>query len=199
MVEAARRRSRLLSLARSLNPLKTKQPTPTVPETYVAAQELPTAIEQRLTTIHSGSESSRSSYDGPPPLADGSRVSPDSICPICLNLGQQVWNELYREEYGLGEPERHLMPADDVCRTAMQGCSGCQIIAWALEPFMKQPDGMRKKVRICFDKWYYPVIGGITFHKLEFYIGSLPVDKVFTEIAIKHVAYKYKLGQSAHS
>jgi len=199
MVEAARRRSRLLSLARSLNPLKTKQPTPNVPETYVALQELPTAIEQRLTTIRSGSETSRSSYDGSPPLADGSRVSPDSICPVCLNLGQQVWNELYREEYGLGEPERHLMPADNVYRTAMQGCSGCEIIAWALEPFMRQPDDVEQKLRICFDKWYYPVTGGIAFQRLEFYIGSLPMDKVFTEIAIKHVPYKYGLGKSACS
>ena len=88
------------------------------------------------------------------------------------------------------------MPTKYVYRAATQGCSGCEIIAWVLEPYMVQLDGSRKKVRIFFDKWYYPESGGPEFFKLEFYGGFEPVNAVHAEITIKSTPSESENGAS---
>lgn len=88
------------------------------------------------------------------------------------------------------------MPAKDVYLAAEQGCSGCKVIAWALEPYMEQHGGLGKRVRICFDRWYFPESGSIAFHQLEYYTPFLPVEKVSAEIAIQNLPYTWKEGYS---
>jgi len=195
MVEAARRRSRLLNLARSLNPLKTRKPLPSSPR-YAAVEWLSTATEDQITTGHNDAGVSRS-LDAPSrTLAAGIKAFPNTICPVCLNFFQELWNEEDRDDHEFDEPTGHLMPTKHVYRAATQGCSGCEIIAWVLEPYEMQLDGSRKKVRIFFDKWYYPKSGGSEFFKLEFYGGFEPANAVHAEITIRSTVSEFGKGVS---
>ena len=78
-------------------------------------------------------------------------VRSGSICRICLNLGNEVWDLGYRERHNLGMAYgAHRKPVEDVAIAAQQGCPGCEIIAWALEPYMKQLQGSGQVV-VSFD------------------------------------------------
>ena len=72
------------------------------------------------------------------PFLSTAEVLPETICRVCLNLGNEVWDPSYREKHGLGECKPHHIPVSDVAITAEEGCSGCKIIAWALEPYMER-------------------------------------------------------------
>jgi len=163
-------------------------------------ERLPAVTEEQPTITYGGSGKSPSSYDSPlaEPLTTGLEAPPKLICPVCLNLGQEVWNEAYRQKHELGDLVRHIKPARDVYRAARKGCSGCEVIAWVLEPYMKQADVLGKTIRICFGKWCMSASGNFSAHQLEFHCGYLPVEKVLAEVAIKSAPHESEEGASTH-
>lgn len=78
--------------------------------------------------------------------ATKAEVLPDSICPVCLNLGNEVWDPDYRKRHGLGSPGRHFKSTKEVFHNAKQGCSGCEVIAWALEPYRSQIERQNDRI-----------------------------------------------------
>ena len=137
MVEAGGERSRVQSLASSLKFLESRPLSRRSSKLPVVERYLPRITEERITTIDNDLETSRSSHDLPQLVAAGLEVPPESICPLCLNLGNEVWNADYRKKYGLGSYLRRYNSAKDVVRNAMQGCSGCKVVAWALKPYFR--------------------------------------------------------------
>jgi len=137
-------RSRLQRLAGYLKSLESRPLSRRLSELAVAKECLPRITEERITTIGIDLETGRSSHDLPRPVAAGLKVLPESICPLCLNLGNEVWDADYRKKYGLRSYLRRYNSAKDVICNAKQGCSGCEVVAWALKPYfrwMKEQNG----------------------------------------------------------
>ena len=186
MAEPAKRRSKLLSLARSLNPLKTKQPLPNLPKLPAVIEEPPKVAEERLTIIGSGPETTRSSFDPPPsPAVRDILQVPEFICPLCLNLGQELWDPGYRFEHRLSWIPKHLVDPWEVVRAAERGCSGCEIITWVLEPYLTHREGNRNVIRLKFGDGYCVSSGGTFFRELNFKGSIVSADSTLTNIVVK--------------
>jgi hypothetical protein len=184
MVEVDGKRAGILSLARPLNYLKKRR------RLFRSAKELDERTPYTYERVaspqwerFSHTQLSLSSF------SLEAEVRPKPICPLCRHLGQEVWDPEYRDKHGIGEPSRHLMPAQDVYRAAAQGCSGCEIIAWVLEPYMAQIEGQGKTVRLYFEKSYFNILGARESHILEFYGSELSIDSVLATIEIKSTPY----------
>jgi hypothetical protein len=83
---------------------------------------------------------------------------PDHLapCPMCHNLGNHLWDHhlwdrALRKSYGIRKFSYHRKHAGQVLFTADQGCSGCKIIAWAMEPYMVKLKSQGGSVRFIFD------------------------------------------------
>jgi hypothetical protein len=86
-------------------------------------------------------------------LPDPSRVfSTGSICPVCINLGNEAWDPKYREKQGTKGVvyNWHTIYDTQILSADEKECSGCQIIAWALEPYMAllEVEGARLRIHI---------------------------------------------------
>jgi len=187
MVEPAKRRSGLLNHARSLNPLETRQPLSNLSKLPAAIEEPSKVAEERITIIGSGPEKARSSYDSQPSLAHRAafQVFPESICPLCLNLGQELWDPKYRFEHRLSWVPKHLVDAREVVRAAERGCSGCEIVAWVLRPYMTHHEGHGNVIRLKFGDGYCVSSGGTFFRELNFNGSIVSTGSTLTNIAVK--------------
>jgi hypothetical protein len=99
-------------------------------------------------------------------------ILPESICPVCLNLGNEVWDHAYRRRHGLDAPERrrrwqHRMPIGDVYVAANQSCSGCKVIAWVLEPYMKRLQDEGGEVEVRFEDTWESYAGRLNYYGRE--------------------------------
>jgi len=75
-------------------------------------------------------------------------VIPGSICRGCFDLGNEIWDHDYGERHGLVPERPHYIPAEEVTVAAQKGCLGCEIIAWALEPYMEQIQNCEGEVSV---------------------------------------------------
>ena len=102
------------------------------------------------------------------PSVAAAEILPESVCRMCLNLGNEVWDLGYCERHSLGMVHgARRMPLEDVAIAAKQGCPGCEIIAWALKPYVKQLQNSGQ-VFVSFDH-----IGEATSRRLS-YRNRLP-------------------------
>lgn len=206
MVEVEGKNSKAFSLARSIKPLRTRQPSPssaklptTIGQLVTSIGKLPIGVEPSPSTPELEPESTRLSHD-PPQTFTFERVrledSPPWICPLCLNLGNEVWDPDYRQKYRLGLYREHLEPAKRVVRSAEKGCKGCEVIAWILEPYMGQLEEQGGKVCLLFG-------GGLTsFHGELFrrnltYSGSEPSNNQVDQLFVKKLPAEH--GENAFS
>ncbi|KAG9192869.1 hypothetical protein G6011_11603 [Alternaria panax] len=150
--------------------------------TYEASVE---QSEESSPALLSSSAKTRPSSPGPSQLPSiKAEVSPESICRVCLNLGNEIWDLDYRKKHNLPKPPKHIVPAKDVVIAAEQGCSGCEIIAWVLEPYMARLEEESSKVLIKFGFDYSLIFGGF-FRDLCYHGGVKPTEKCVTELVIK--------------
>ena len=70
--------------------------------------------------------------------AAATEIVSEPVCKRCFKLGNDVWNPdiLEQRDYTILAPRSS--PVEDVAMSAREGCPGCEIIAWALEPYVQQ-------------------------------------------------------------
>jgi hypothetical protein len=105
-------------------------------------------------------------------------ILPESICPVCLNLGNEVWDHAYRRRHGLDATARrrrrqHHIPIGDVDVAAHQSCSGCKIIAWVLEPYMKRLQDEGGEVEVRFEDTWKSYVARLNYYGREVYPPGL--------------------------
>jgi len=125
------------------------------------------------------------SPDSKEPSVAAAEVLPDSICQVCLNLGQQVWDPKYRVEHRLSWMPRHLDDVSNVSRTVDQGCSGCKIILWILQLYMTYLEKRGNVVSLAFGLGYCAFTGGHLLRQLNFYKGCVPTVETPLVIVVK--------------
>jgi hypothetical protein len=107
---------------------------------------------RKMRTLSATSEASSAAVAG---------VLPESICPVCFNLGNEIWDENYCKRHGIegflwGNGPRP-QPIKSVAMRAQEGCPGCEIIAWVLDPYTKrlQDEGREVKVTLIDSLYLY--------------------------------------------
>lgn len=117
-------------------------------------------------------------------------LSTGFICPVCINLGNEVWDTEYSKKNGISrEYVTHIIYATEALLAAKKGCSGCQIIAWALEPYMAQLEAGR--ARVLFEFYSLPSGSGS--------VHVVPENNMFPHDDLKLVlkTSPYKLSKKA--
>jgi hypothetical protein len=172
MAGVDRKSFKAFKLARSMNPSGTQQSLPssaklpmTIAQLVTCIKELPIGVELSPSTTELEPQSTRLSQDLPQTTTvETARVEvlPGSICPLCLNLGNEVWDPDYRRKYTLGAYREQREPGRRVIGSAEAGCKSCEIVAWILTPYMGWLDWQGNKIRLLFG-------GGRTFFKNEYF------------------------------
>lgn len=153
-------------LAEKLNFIKTRWPSS-------GRRYLPDTTEESPTATEPSRETIRPLRDSPQSSIAGAEILPQSICPVCLNLGNEVWDTKYRKKHKLKrwEYHSHRISRTEVLSATKKSCSGCQIIVWALEPYMALLETREAYVNLNFndlpgcslfvvpDNWYGNVDG----------------------------------------
>jgi hypothetical protein len=109
---------------------------------------------------------------------------PKSICPVCSNLGNEIWDENYCTRQGIDyfsqKWARKRINYDAI--RAQEGCSGCEILAWALEPYRKQfqDEGLQVGVYLGEEPMhcltYFSSKSAASPKGIDLVIGSIPLD-----------------------
>jgi len=121
-------------------------------------------------------------------------VLPETICQVCLNLGNEVWDPGYRERHGLGTCGPHSKPVWEVAITAQRGCPGCEIIAWALEPYMERLQDKGQQVDIDIGRAGQMFMGVLTYS-----CRKSSEDGLWLKLVLKSTPFEFIESARPHS